>query len=94
MVLKRGRVSHSVVSNSLQPHGLYPTSPTSPPPAPHHPRLLRLWDFPRQEYWSQLPFPPPRDLPDPGIETTSHVSPVLQTDSLHSEPSGKTLSCI
>ena len=24
--------------------------------------------FSRQEYWSRLPFPPPRDLPDPGIE--------------------------
>ena len=24
--------------------------------------------FPRQEYWSRLPFPPPRDLPDPGIK--------------------------
>ena len=22
--------------------------------------------FPRQEYWSGLPFPPPADLPDPG----------------------------
>ena len=26
---------------------------------------------PRQEYWSELPFRPPRDLPDPGIEPTS-----------------------
>ena len=25
----------------------------------------------RQEYWSKLPFPPPGDLPDPGIEPTS-----------------------
>ena len=24
--------------------------------------------FPRQEYWSGLPFPSPGDLPDPGIE--------------------------
>ena len=24
--------------------------------------------FPRQGYWSGLPFPSPRDLPDPGIE--------------------------
>ena len=24
--------------------------------------------FPRQEYWSGLPWPPPEDLPDPGIE--------------------------
>ena len=27
--------------------------------------------FSRQEYWSGLPFPPPGDLPDPGIEPTS-----------------------
>ena len=27
--------------------------------------------FPRQEYWSGLPFPSPGDLPDPGIETGS-----------------------
>ena len=27
--------------------------------------------FPRQEYWRGLPFPAPRDLPDPGIEPTS-----------------------
>ena len=27
--------------------------------------------FPRQEYWSGLPFPSPVDLPDPGIEPAS-----------------------
>jgi len=27
--------------------------------------------FPRQEYWSGLPFPPSGDLPDPGIELAS-----------------------
>jgi len=27
--------------------------------------------FLRQEYWSGLPFPSSRDLPDPGIELTS-----------------------
>ena len=27
--------------------------------------------FPRQEYWSGLPFPSPRDLPVPGIEPES-----------------------
>ena len=31
----------------------------------------------RQEYWSGLPFPPPGDLPDPGIEPTSFASPAL-----------------
>ena len=42
--------------------------------------------FPRQEYWSGLPFPSPGDLPNPGIEPGS---PALQTDSLPSEPPGK-----
>ena len=42
--------------------------------------------FSRQEYWSGLPFPPPGDLPDPGIELRS---PALQADALTSEPPGK-----
>ena len=33
--------------------------------------------FSRQEYWSELPFPSPGDLPDPGIELTSLISPAL-----------------
>ena len=33
--------------------------------------------FPRQEYWSGLPFPPPGDLPNPGIEPASPGSPAL-----------------
>ena len=33
--------------------------------------------FPRQEYWSELLFPPPGDLPNPGIEPASLMSPAL-----------------
>ena len=33
--------------------------------------LLCPWGFSRQEYWSELPCPPPGDLPDPGIEPRS-----------------------
>ena len=40
--------------------------------------------FSRQESWDGLLCPPPRDLPDPGIEPRS---PALQADSLLSEPS-------
>ena len=29
--------------------------------------------FPRQEYWSGVPFPSPGDLPDPGIKPLSHA---------------------
>ena len=50
-------LSCSVMSNSLQPHGLQPT------------RLLYPWGFSRQEYWSGLPCPPPGDLRNPGIGT-------------------------
>ena len=42
--------------------------------------------FSRQEYWSGLPFPSPRDLPDTGI---TPGFPELQVDSLPSEPPGK-----
>ena len=33
--------------------------------------------FSRQEFWSELPFPPPGDLPYPGMELKSHMSPAL-----------------
>ena len=36
-------------------------------------------EFPRQEYWSGLPFPSPEDLPNPGIKL---LSPALWVDSL------------
>ena len=45
-------------------------------------------EFSRQEYCSGLPFPSPEDLPDPGIESKS---PILQAESLPSEPPGKPL---
>ena len=34
--------------------------------------------FTKQEYWSELPFLPPEDLPDPRIEPMSLVAPALQ----------------
>ena len=42
--------------------------------------------FPRQEYWSGLPFPSPGDLLDPGIEPES---PVLASVFFTTEPPGK-----
>ena len=38
--------------------------------------------FPRQEYWNGLPFSPPGDLLNPGLEHTSPASPALQVDFL------------
>ena len=52
------------------------------------PQLLQLS---RQEDWSQLPFPSPGDLLDPGIEL---VSTTLQAASLPSEPPGKPSSTL
>ena len=51
-------------------------------------RFLRPWGFSRQEYWSELPCPPPGDLYDPGTEHVSPVAPALQVDSLPTEPPG------
>ena len=48
-------LSRSVLSYSLPPHGLQPT------------RLLCPQRFSRQEYWSELPCPPPGDLPNPEV---------------------------
>ena len=41
-----------------------------------------------QEYWSGLPFPFPRDLPDPGIEPVSLRSPALAGRFFTTEPPG------
>ena len=50
---------------TLQHHGLYV--------AQQAPLSMK---FSKQEYWSELPFPPPRDLSDPGIEPMSPVAPM------------------
>ena len=50
--------------------------------------------FSRQEYWSGLPRPPPRDLPDPGNKPTSPVSPALNMDSLALSLPGKPRLCV
>jgi len=63
--------AHSVVSHSLWP----PRTVTCQAPL--------SMDFFRQEYWSGLPFPSPRDLPDPEIEPVCLLSLLhWQVDSL------------
>ena len=66
-------VSRSVVADSV-------TSCTAA-----HQALLSM-RFSRQGYCSELPFPSPGDLSDPGIKPGS---PALQVDSLLGEPPGK-----
>ena len=69
-------LSPSVVSDSLRPHGLYPT------------RLLSK-GFSRQEQWSGLSCPPPGDLPDPGIKPASLMSPALAGRFFTTSATGK-----
>ena len=57
-------LSRSVVSDSLLPYELQPVGPLS-------------MEFPRQEYWSGLPFLSPGDLFDLGIKSMSLVSPAF-----------------
>ena len=61
----------SVVSDSLGPPW------TAAPPAP------LAMGFPRQEYWSGPPCPPPGDLPDPGMEPMPLASPALAGRFFH-----------
>ena len=49
-------------------------------------QALLSMGFPRQEYWSELSFPPPGDLPNPEIES---VSPALTGRFFTTEPPGK-----
>ena len=69
-------LSHSVVSDFM-------TLWTEAPQAP------LFMGFSRQEYWSGLPFPPPRDLPDPRIEPMSLASPALVGKVFTTAQSGK-----
>ena len=46
-------------------------------------------EFSRQEYWSGLPMPMPRDVPNPGIEPMSLEPPALASRFFTTEPPGK-----
>ena len=46
--------------------------------------------FPRQEHWSGLPFPPPGNIPHPGIKP---ASPAVAEEFFSTEPPGK-LCCV
>ena len=47
--------------------------------------------FPRQEYWSGLPFPSPRDPPNPGIEPASDSLPLSHQKSLNKAYGGRNI---
>ena len=54
-------------------------------------QALLLMGFPRQEYWSGLPFPSPGDLPDPVIKP---ISPTLAGRFLTTKPPGCVCVCV
>ena len=62
---RAGMLCHSVLSGSLQPHGLYNLPGSS------------VHGISQQEYWSGLPFPSPGDLPRSETEPRSLTSPAL-----------------
>ena len=47
--------------------------------------------FSKQEYWSGLPFPPPGDLPDPGIQPPTPVSVALAGEFFNTSATWETL---
>ena len=49
--------------------------------------------FPRQEYWSELPFPSPGDLSDPGTPGQPR-SPALAGGFFTAEPPGKPIKSV
>ena len=68
-------LSHSVMSDSATPWTVAHQAPLS-------------MGFPRQEYWSRLPFPLPEDLPYPGINL---LSPALAGGFFTIQPPWKTI---
>ena len=60
--------------------------PTLCNPMDYSPPGSSVCGFPRQEYWSGLPFPSPGELPDPGMEP---VSSALAGGFFITEPLGK-----
>ena len=75
----RESVTRSIVSNSFE----------TPWTVAHQAPLSM--EFSRQELWCGLPFPSRKDLPNLGIKPRS---PVLEADSLPSQPSGKPYNII
>ena len=71
-----GMLSHSVMSNSATPWITALQAPLS-------------MEFSRQEYWSGLPFPTLRDLPNPRIKPVSLVSSALAGRFFTTVPPGK-----
>ena len=71
--------SHSLLQGIFQPRNGTQVSHIAS-------RFFTRWAI--REYWSGLPFPPPSDLPHPGIKLKSPVSPALEDRFFTTEPPG------
>ena len=87
MIQRNGRIFHALgyacMLNCFSCFWLFATLWTVACQAP-----LSL-GFSRQEYWSGLPYPPPEDLPNPGIEPRSLNLLHWQVDSFAAGATGK-----
>ena len=73
-------------------HGAYCVISNSCSPMDCSPQGSSVLGFSRQEYWSGLSFPPPGDLPDPGIEPVASASPALAGGLFTTVPPGKPIT--
>ena len=78
VITYNGMHAHSVMSNSF----------VTPWTVAHQASGVSM-GFSSQDYQSRLPFPPPGDLPNSGIEPMSSVSPELTGDFFTTEPPGE-----
>ena len=74
------KLTHSLQIEASKHRPVGKLCPTLATPWPIACQAPLFMGFSRQEYWSGLSFPSPGDLPHPGIEHTSPLSPALQVD--------------
>ena len=83
----RKRVRQDLATKQLTGHGACWSKPFWScllcDPMNCNPQAPLFMGFPRQEFWSGLPFPSPRDLPYPGIQPRSLKSPALKGKFLY-----------
>ena len=72
----------------MHAQSISPTQLCGPPWTVDHQAPLSM-GFPRQEYWSGLPFTSPGDLPNPGIKPTYSEFPTLTGRFFTTPPPGK-----
>ena len=88
-VLTMCQPSKSSQEESIEPHVCAQSCLTSAIPWTVAGQAPLSMGFPRQEYWSGLPFPSPRDLPALGTEPEFPMSPALAGRFFTTEPPGK-----